>query len=230
MSKKSSSKKKAALPESPLTPEQMMLNERKLRAEGFSRIMGLDEVGRGCLAGPVVAAGVILPEDFALPGVTDSKQIKTHAQRKKLSEAIKESATFYSIKECSPAEIDEHNILKASFLAMQKCTRQRHARPDYLLIDGNRYLPEPLPHSCLIKGDGLSASIAAASIIAKVYRDELMFQLHELYPYYHWNTNVGYPTVAHYTGLESYGASPLHRRSFNLKTTRELINHDGGSA
>lgn len=208
----------------------MLQTERRLWADGYARIMGLDEVGRGCLAGPVVAAGVILPSDASLPGVTDSKQIKTHAQRRELAGIIKKQALFYSIKECAPAEIDAHNILKASFMAMQKCTNAPGAQPDYLLIDGNRYLPEPLPHQCLVKGDGRSASIAAASILAKVHRDELMFQMHELYPFYGWNTNVGYPTLAHYAGLKEYGACPLHRKSFNLKTTRRYLSEPGDGA
>lgn len=208
----------------------MLQTERQLHTEGYHRVMGLDEVGRGCLAGPVVAAGVILPPDMQLPGVTDSKQIKTHELRLEQAQIIKKAAVFYSIKECSPAEIDEHNILKASFLAMQKCTRSPGARPDYLLIDGHRYLPESLPHACLVKGDARSASIAAASILAKVYRDELMFQMHELYPFYGWNTNVGYPTQAHYAGLREYGACPLHRKSFKLKTTRRYLPQPGEGA
>lgn len=208
----------------------MLRTERRLWSEGYARIMGLDEVGRGCLAGPVVAAGVILPPHARLPGVTDSKQIKTHGQRRKLAGLIKDQAIFYSIKECAPAEIDRHNILKASFTAMQKCTQAPGARPDYLLIDGNRYLPEPLPHQCIIKGDAHSASIAAASILAKVHRDELMFQMHELYPFYGWKTNVGYPTAAHYAGLREYGACPLHRQSFNLKTSRRYLSGPGDGA
>lgn len=222
--------KPSSPPPAPLSPDEMLCTERRLWSEGYSRIMGLDEVGRGCLAGPVVAAGVILPPDVQLPGVTDSKQIKTHELRLEQAQIIKKAAVFYGIKECSPAEIDEHNILKASFLAMQKCTRASGAQPDYLLIDGNRYIPEPLPHQCLVKGDARSASIAAASILAKVYRDELMFQMHELYPFYAWNTNVGYPTPAHYAGLQEYGACPLHRRSFKLKTARRYLPHSGGGA
>lgn len=214
----------------PLSPDEMLRTERRLWNEGYSRIMGLDEVGRGCLAGPVVAAGVVLPPNAQLPGVTDSKQVKTHAERQKLAGIIKEQAVFYGIRECSPAEIDEHNILKASFMAMRKCTAVAGAQPDYLLIDGNRYMAEALPHQCLVKGDARSASIAAASILAKVYRDELMFQMHELYPFYAWNTNVGYPTAAHYAGLREYGACPLHRQSFKLKTTRRYLPHSGGGA
>nr|WP_291482354.1 ribonuclease HII [Cyclonatronum sp.] len=196
--------------------------EKRLWQQGFSRVMGLDEVGRGCLAGPVVAAGVILPDDFDCTGVTDSKQIPTHDARRLLAERIKKEAAFYVVKECSPQEIDEHNILQASFLAMQKCAESADPAPDYLLIDGNRFPPSLVPHECLVKGDARSASIAAASILAKVHRDELMYSLHQLYPWYGWNTNVGYPTQAHYRGLEEVGISPLHRRTFRLRTEKLL--------
>jgi ribonuclease HII len=203
------------------TDRRLMVLEDQLYKEGFSRIMGLDEVGRGCLAGPVVAAGVILNPDDVPDGLIDSKQL-TASDREYLSREIKARALFYTIQWSSVQEIDQLNILWASLQAMEKCVQTPGAAPDYLFIDGNRYLPTLLPHQCLIKGDSRSASIAAASIIAKVYRDELMGQLHKSFPWYGWHRNVGYPTSSHYEGLRLYGISPHHRRSFNLKTDQIL--------
>lgn len=202
------------------------LIEKKLWSEGYERVMGLDEVGRGCLAGPVVAAGVILDGmnknlKDVLHQVQDSKNMELET-RTEVAEIIKREASFWTVKESSPAEIDKHNILKASLLTMQKCVDTEGAVPDYLLVDGNRYLDIILPHSCVVKGDDKSVTIGAASILAKVYRDNLMWKLHEQYPYYGWDTNVGYPTRKHYSGLETYGISPCHRRKFNLRTRKEL--------
>lgn len=193
--------------------------EQKLWDEGFSRVMGLDEVGRGCLAGPVVAAGVILNPDFIPKGIYDSKQLSA-SKRNDLSVLIKESALFWSIQSCTPVEIDEINILWASMRAMEKCVNASTANPDYLLVDGNRYLPTLMPHQCVVKGDSRCISIAAASILAKVYRDDLMANLHLQYPQFNWNTNVGYPTREHYAALQSHGITEHHRRSFNLKTDK----------
>ncbi|MCH8567098.1 MAG: ribonuclease HII [Balneolales bacterium] len=198
--------------------------ERELSREGFSRIMGLDEVGRGCLAGPVVAAGVILGEDFDVDGIRDSKLIKRKAEREHLAALIKEKAMYWAIQSCTPVEIDQMNILWASLQAMRKCTLKAQPAPDYLLIDGNRYLPEVIPHQCLVKGDGRSASIAAASILAKTYRDEYMLNLHDKHPFYGWDTNVGYPTKVHYEGLKKYGYTAHHRRSFRLNTNQEAVS------
>ncbi len=192
------------------------LFEKKLWQEGYKSVMGLDEVGRGCLAGPVVAAGVILNPGTTIEGVTDSKVIKTHARRAELAAEIKNNALCWTIKECSPEEIDEINILRASLMAMEKCVNASDTHPDYLLIDGNKYLPTVIPHQCLIKGDMRSISIGAASILAKVYRDELMHELHDKYPHYGWNTNVGYPTKKHYEGIRSKGITSHHRKSFRL--------------
>lgn len=203
-------------------PTDMLHFEKRLWEQGFSRIMGLDEVGRGCLAGPVVAAGVILPEDFDCTGVTDSKQIPTHQLRCSIAARIRREAVFYAVKECSPQEIDTHNILQASFMAMQKCVDAADPAPDFLLVDGNRFTASLIPYECVVKGDARSASIAAASVLAKVHRDELMFGLHQLYPWYGWDTNVGYPTQTHYKGLEACGLSPVHRRSFRLRTDKVL--------
>lgn len=196
--------------------------ERQLWGEGFERIMGLDEVGRGCLAGPVVAAGVIFKPGTFVKEIRDSKTLSLD-ERKELSAKIKDLAAFWTIQWCMPSEIDELNILHASLKAMTKCSETEQAVPDYLLVDGNRFSGGLYPHKCLVKGDDRSMSIAAASIIAKVYRDEWMIRLHDEYPYYSWHTNVGYPTVQHYEGLQEYGATEYHRQSFNLRTD-EMID------
>jgi len=200
---------------------RLMVVEDRLSQDGFSRIMGLDEVGRGCLAGPVVAAGVILDPDNLPDGLIDSKQLSP-SYRAYLDREIRAKALFFTVQECDVHEIDTLNILWASLEAMDKCVQQPQANPDYLLIDGNRYLPTLLPHQCLVKGDARSASIAAASILAKVYRDSLMLRLHEEFPWFGWDTNVGYPTRQHYEGLQKRGITRYHRRSFNLKTTLEI--------
>lgn len=194
--------------------------ETQLWSEGYCRIMGLDEVGRGCLCGPVVAAGVILKPQSSMKGVRDSKQL-TAAQRLKYEKTIKEEALFWTIQWCDPSVIDEVNILQASLKAMQKCTAHKHAKPDYLLVDGNRYGNSIYPHSCIVGGDDRSLSIAAASILAKVYRDNLMKTLHQDFPYYGWDTNVGYPTKKHFKGLQKFGITKYHRRSFRLRTQKE---------
>lgn len=200
--------------------ENRYLFEEKLWKEGFKRVMGIDEVGRGCLCGPVVAAGVILkPESRLNSGISDSKKL-TGGQRESLAEEIKSEALYWVIKECSPREIDRLNILKASIQAMVHCTEEPGADPDYLLIDGNQFTNHLVPHSCLIKGDDRSATIAAASIIAKVHRDHYMHELHLKYPYYGWDKNVGYPTKKHFEGLYEYGLTTHHRRSFKLRTDK----------
>lgn len=204
-----------------LSSNKLFASEIILLNEGYSRIMGLDEVGRGCLAGPVVAAGVILDPRNIPEGINDSKQLSAQ-KRELIATQIIETAPFWTIQECTPTEIDEINILWASLRAMEKCVNTEGANPDYLLIDGNRYIPTLLPHQCIVKGDSKSASIAAASILAKVHRDKLMKSLHAEYPFYNWDRNVGYPTAAHYKGLCEHGITEYHRRSFNLKTDKEL--------
>lgn len=177
---------------------------------------GLDEVGRGCLAGPVVAAAVILPPDYTHPLLTDSKQL-TKDQRKQLKNEIERDALAWAVAEASCTEIDQINILQASFLAMHRAVDQLSLRPDHLLVDGNRFVPYPLvPHTCIIKGDSLFLSIAAASVLAKTYRDELMAQLAEEFPHYGWETNVGYPTNYHRRALNEKGPTVHHRRTFRL--------------
>lgn len=198
--------------------------ENRLWQQGFKRVMGLDEVGRGCLAGPVVAAGVLFEPGFYDERLRDSKQIP-EPKRKELSEEIKEKALAWSIQQGSLTLIEEKNILWASLQTMEACVTAISLPPDFLLIDGNRFVPTLIPHECVIKGDDKCMSIAAASILAKVYRDELMCQLHEEFPEYNWKSNVGYATKDHYKALEKFGITPYHRRGFNLKTEKihELI-------
>ena len=193
--------------------------ERTLWQEGFRRIMGLDEVGRGCLAGPVVAAGVILDPNSPIEGIQDSKKLSL-SERKRLSKEIKKKALYWTIQEGDLAMIARLNILWASLKTMNNCATSTGANPDYLLVDGNRYVPTLLAHQCIVKGDSKSASIGAASIIAKVYRDELMASLHQEFPEYGWDNNVGYPTNAHRQALKKYGYTPIHRTSFSLGTTK----------
>ncbi|HEV8507647.1 MAG TPA: ribonuclease HII [Chitinophagaceae bacterium] len=177
---------------------------------------GCDEVGRGCLAGPVVAAAVILPKNFTHELLTDSKQL-TKEERNSLQDEIKQAALAWAVAEVSPEEIDKINILNASFLAMHKALDQLTLRPELLLIDGNRFKPyQDIKYECIIKGDANYLSIAAASVLAKIYRDDLMEQLGEKYPGYGWHTNVGYPTIEHRNGIRSLGITPYHRKSFEL--------------
>jgi ribonuclease HII len=177
---------------------------------------GCDEAGRGCLAGPVVAAAVILPKDFQNEELNDSKKINAK-NRDKLAIIIKEHALAYAVGICTPLEIDEINILKASFLAMHKALDQLKIPFDHILVDGNRFTTYgEMPHTCVIKGDGKYMSIAAASILAKTYRDEYMLRKSIEYPQYYWHTNMGYPTKAHRKAIAAYGITPLHRLSFQL--------------
>ncbi|MFC3417616.1 ribonuclease HII [Algoriphagus hitonicola] len=177
---------------------------------------GCDEVGRGCLAGPVVAAAVILPSTYNNPWINDSKKLKK-ADREDLIAEIKDKALSWAIAEASVAEIDQINILNASFLAMERAVEQLEVRPEHLLIDGNRWRSKlGLEYTCVIKGDGKIASIAAASILAKVYRDQLMEGLALEFPHYAWERNVGYPTAAHREGIRKHGKTKWHRNSFKL--------------
>ncbi|MEQ8706573.1 MAG: ribonuclease HII [Phaeodactylibacter sp.] len=177
---------------------------------------GCDEAGRGCLAGPVFAASVILPPDFEHPLLNDSKQL-TEKQRYKARAIVEAEATAWAVAQVSPGKIDEINILNASFLAMHRAIEQLDEVPEALLIDGNRFKPyEGIPHHCIIKGDGKYLSIAAASVLAKTYRDDYMMQIHEAYPYYDWAKNKGYPTKAHRAAIRAHGATPHHRQSFRL--------------
>ena len=177
---------------------------------------GLDEVGRGCLAGPVVAAAVILPADYSHSLLNDSKQL-TAAQRLLVENDILKEAIDWAVAEVSHEEIDRINILKASFLAMHRAVDRLKTRPEHLLVDGNRFTPYPmLPHTCIVKGDSQYFSIAAASVLAKNYRDQLMARLAKEFPQYGWEQNVGYPTIRHRRALIEFGVTPYHRKSFRL--------------
>ena len=177
---------------------------------------GCDEAGRGCLAGPVVAAAVILPERFTHPLLNDSKQL-TEAQRELLRPIIEAEALSWGIGLCSPEEIDQLNILQASIAAMHRAIDQLVLSPELLLIDGNRFRPYPgIPHECIVKGDATYRSIAAASILAKTERDRLMLDLEEQYPGYGFAEHKGYPTPQHRAALAELGPSPVHRLSFRL--------------
>lgn len=211
---------------------------------------GCDEAGRGCLAGSVFAAAVILPPDYDNPALNDSKQI-TAKKRYQLREQIERDALAWAVGEVLPAEIDRINILHASFLAMHRAIDQLTVRPEALIIDGNRFDPyyeslrdarknslshtslplplggggkggEALPYTCIVKGDGKYQAIAAASILAKTYRDDYMKRMAAEYPYYDWEHNMGYPTRKHYEGIAQHGITPIHRRSFNLTVQLSL--------
>ncbi len=203
--------------------------ESFLYARGYRAIAGTDEAGRGSLAGPVVAAAVILPvysTDGAgeppaggepLSGVADSK-ILSARRRRELAGAIRSQAVAWAVAECNPAEIDTLNILWASMEAMRRALVALSAAPDYALIDGRTLIPScPCPSKAVVGGDARSRSIAAASILAKTHRDAIMHEMHARWPVYGWNTNVGYPTKAHYEALRVHGPSPLHRTSFRLQ-------------
>jgi ribonuclease HII len=177
---------------------------------------GLDEVGRGCLAGPVVAAAVILPKDYKNTLLNDSKQL-TKNQRNQIRAEIMEFALSWAIAEVSNEEIDKINILNASFLAMHRAIDQLLILPEHLLVDGNRFTPYPfIPHTCIVKGDAKFMSIAAASVLAKTYRDDLMERLAAEFSHYGWEQNAGYPTALHRAGIREFGPCRHHRMSFRL--------------
>ncbi len=177
---------------------------------------GLDEVGRGCLAGPVVAAAVIFPKDYRHPTLTDSKQL-TRKQRETLCIDVERDALAWSVAEVSSDDIDRINILQASFLAMHRAVDALTLQPEHLLVDGNRFRPYPMiPHTCIVKGDSHYLSIAAASVLAKVFRDELMARLGCDFPDYGWARNAGYPTTLHRDAIRQCGPTKHHRMSFRL--------------
>ena len=178
---------------------------------------GLDEAGRGCYAGPVFAAAVILPKDFHHPLLNDSKLLN-EKQRDELRPVIENESICFSVALVDNDTIDQINILQASFCAMHLCIDQLKVIPEFLLIDGNRFKPYPqIPHQCIIKGDGKYTSIAAASILAKTYRDEFMQKIHTSFSHYGWNKNKGYGTVTHRNAIEQYGLCTYHRKSFNIQ-------------
>lgn len=187
---------------------------------------GCDEAGRGCLAGPVFAAAVILPQNFKNEILTDSKKL-TAKKRKELRVIVECQALAWAVGRVDPKEIDEINILNASFLAMHRAIEQLKVQPEYLLIDGNRFTPyKDIPYSTIVKGDATYLSIAAASILAKTHRDEYMEEIDALYPNYDWCNNKGYPTKKHRAGIKAYGVTPFHRQSFNLLGEDQQLNID----
>lgn len=182
----------------------------------FPLEVGTDEAGRGCLAGPVTAAAVILPDGFKLDLLNDSKQL-SEKTRDLLRPVIQEQAICYAVTHLDPIIIDEINILNASIKAMQESILKLNPTPLYIIVDGNRFKPiNDIPHSCIIKGDSLYTSIAAASVLAKTYRDEYMNKIHEEFPMYNWKQNKGYPTKEHREAIRKYGATKYHRMSFRL--------------
>lgn len=194
---------------------------------------GCDEAGRGCLAGSVYAAAVIFPEDYQNDELNDSKQLTDH-KRHQLRAIIERDALAWAVGIVTPEEIDKINILNASFLAMHRALDQLSVRPEAIIVDGNRFKPyaekqadegaaaRPLPHTCIVKGDAKYLSIAAASILAKTYRDDYMDRLAEEYPQYDWKSNKGYPTRKHREAIRQYGTTPYHRMSYNLLPAEEL--------
>lgn len=190
-------------------------HERSVLAQGYRCIAGVDEAGRGPLAGPVVVAAVILPFRLEIPGLTDSKQL-TPRQRENLYGLVQEQAVAVGTASVSPADIDERNILQATLYGMQQAVHNLGIQPDYVLVDGNRAPSMDCPCSTLVKGDQLSANIAAASVIAKVTRDRLMVEYDACYPGYGFAKHKGYPTREHYAALEELGATQIHRCSFRL--------------
>lgn len=185
---------------------------------------GCDEAGRGCLAGPVYAAAVILPKNYKNKLLNDSKKL-SEDKRLLLRDQIEQDAIAYAVGIVDHLEIDKINILNASFLAMHRAIEQLNTSPELLLIDGNRFKPyREIPHECIVKGDGKFLSIAAASILAKTYRDEFMAEQHEKYPHFAWNKNKGYPTKAHRAAIKEHGSSPIHRKSFRLLPEQLSLN------
>ena len=194
----------------------MMEIENSLYAEGYELICGVDEAGRGPLAGPVCAAAVILPKGVEIPGLNDSKKL-SDKKRRELFPVIQEKALAWGIGWASHGEIDEINILQATYLAMERAVEALKTKPEFLLIDGNRAKDFGIPTRTVVKGDSLSASIAAASILAKVSRDNVMVEHAKEYPAYGFEIHKGYGTKAHYEALREYGHSPIHRMSFLKK-------------
>jgi len=183
---------------------------------------GCDEAGRGCLAGSVYAAAVILPPDYENADLNDSKQL-TEKRRNLLRTQIERDAVAWAVGVVTPEEIDKINILRASFLAMHRALDQLSTRPEAIIVDGNRFTPyKSLPYTCIVKGDGKYQAIAAASILAKTYRDDYMARLAEEYPQYDWQSNKGYPTGKHREAIRRYGPTPYHRMTYNLLGNEEL--------
>jgi len=184
---------------------------------------GCDEAGRGCLAGPVFAAAVILPHGFNHPLLNDSKKLSAK-KREYLRVIIENKALAWAVSSVSNIDIDRLNILRASILAMHKALKMLAVQPGHIIVDGNRFYPfEDIPHTCIIRGDSLYSSIAAASVLAKTHRDEYMISLHKDYPCYEWNKNKAYPTKTHQMAIKKHGISPYHRKTFSLNNTQLSI-------
>ncbi len=189
---------------------------------------GVDEAGRGCLAGPVVAAAVILPDSFTLPLLDDSKKLSA-SQRAALRPEIERKAMAYHVAFVDNHEIDRINILQASVRAMHLALEGLNVSPEHVLVDGNYFIPwRFIPYRTVVKGDGKYMNIAAASILAKTYRDDYMIQLHDRFPHYSWDTNMGYPTSLHREGIRRYGTTSFHRMSFDLLGEKKKVLHDKG--
>lgn len=202
-----------------LTTQKLLLFHKENTIEA-----GCDEAGRGCLAGPVFAAAVILPSDFKNDLLDDSKKL-TEKQRYKLRPIIEKEAIAWAVEAVSNTEIDEVNILNASFLAMNRSVQKLTVKPEHLLIDGNRFRPQTdIPFTCMIKGDGRFYSIAAASVLAKTYRDDFMVKIHNEFPNYDWNRNKGYPTKKHRAAIMEFGSTKYHRMTFRLLNTQLELN------
>jgi ribonuclease HII len=204
----------------------MRLFEKQAHSRGFSLVAGIDEAGRGPLAGPVVAAAVILPKWVRLPGLTDSKCLSA-AQREQFDKKIRSTASAYGIGVVDNVEIDRINILQASFRAMLLAVEQLSIQPDFLLIDGPYKLPVSIEQSGIVQGDALSLSIAAASVLAKVHRDRIMCEFHQMYPQYGFNSNKGYATRLHCAAIRRYGPCRIHRRSFSGVASETECRRDG---
>ena len=191
----------------------------KMLAKSFSKLpleCGTDEAGRGCLAGPVTAAAVLLPKNFRNKFINDSKKLNLQS-RNDLRRIIENKAVCFSVQHIYMEQIDEINILNASIMAMHQCIEKLFPVPEFILVDGNQFKPFPnVPHECIIKGDGKFLSIAAASILAKTHRDEFMMKIHEEYPMYNWKQNKGYPTIEHREAIKEFGPTKYHRKSFKL--------------
>lgn len=184
---------------------------------------GCDEAGRGCLAGPVFAAAVILPQNGFIDDLDDSKKLSAK-KRYELREIIQNIALDYAVAYCTNEEIDQYNILRASIMAMHRCLDKLKLKPQFIVVDGNRFWAyKDIPYKTIVKGDATYMNIAAASVLAKTYRDDYMKQLHEEFPQYHWNDNKGYPTQQHIEAIEKYGYSKYHRKSFHLKSNQLTI-------
>jgi len=192
----------------------------KLKYSKYNLEVGTDEAGRGCLAGPVVAAAVILPSDFKHPLLNDSKQL-TEKQREKLRPIIEEHALAYAVAFVDAPKIDEINILQSSILAMHKSIKKLKIKPEFIIVDGNKFKPfKKIPHQTIVKGDAKYMSIAAASVLAKTYRDDYMHKIAKEFPNYFWEKNKGYPTKQHRDGIREFGITKYHRKTFRLLPTQ----------